>query len=459
MPSTTPATDAAGAAAPHTADASAPPRGEASAAGRTAERPPLRRPRDCAVSGVSAGLARHLGRPVWLVRAAFVALTLVGLGGALLYAWLWVFVPWEEPSRDAPGAREAEGARVSDEPSRSAPVAWILTGASAAAVLLTVAGIVLFGANGVVWSSLPVWVGGVVASTGLAVSAGAWATLVDRRDPARGPRHENVVRLVVTAALVVLLLAQLSALRQTGVAGFLFALVPIAGIVLVYSSILVDRWRELTGERIRRIREEQRAEMAAHLHDSVLQTLALIQNRAGASSEVARLARAQERELRAWLYDGDAPADSDLATDLRDYAAALELDYPVRIDVVSAGLPAERASGEVAAASREAMLNAARHAGGDVSVYIEGNASAVDVYVRDRGPGFDLEDIPDDRLGIRQSILGRMRRAGGTATVRRGAGGGTEVHLRFAATPASPPPPSAGARAATADTTREGRRG
>jgi len=390
---------------------------------------------------VSAGLARHLGWPLWLVRGLFIALTPLWGAGVLLYAWLWVFVPWEDPQPAGPPPADAgdaadtvdaaEAARVRDEPTRRVPVAWILTGAAVVVVLITVAAIGVVGAGGVVWTLMPGWVGGVILATALAASAGAWATLVDRRDPARGPRHENIVRIVVTAALVVLLLAQLTTLQQTGIAGFVAALVPIAGIVLVYSSILVGRWRELSGERVRRIREEQRAEMAAHLHDSVLQTLALIQNRAGASTEVARLARAQERELRAWLYDGDAPADSDLPTDLRDYAAALELDYPVRIDVVSAGLPAERASGEVAAASREAMLNAARHAGGDVSVYIEGNANAVDVYVRDRGPGFDLADVPDDRLGIRQSILGRMRRAGGSATVRRGASGGTEVHLRF----------------------------
>ena len=414
------------------------------AASASPARPPLQRPRDCAVSGVSAGLARHIGWPLWMVRALFIVLTPLWGAGVLLYAWLWVFVPWEDP-RPVPDpvpvdVDAAEVAKVRDEPTRRVPVAWILTGLAIVVVLMTMAAIAVFGAGGVVWTSMPTWVGGVFLATLLAVSAGMWATLVDRRDPARGPRHENIVRIVVTIVLVVLLLAQLSMLRQTGIAGFVFALVPILGILLVYSSILVGRWRELSGERVRRIREEQRAEMAAHLHDSVLQTLALIQNRAGASTEVARLARAQERELRAWLYDGDAPADSDLPTDLRDYAAALELDYPVRIDVVSAGLPAERASGEVAAASREAMLNAARHAGGDVSVYIEGNANAVDVYVRDRGPGFDLADVPDDRLGIRQSIIGRMRRAGGSATVRRGASGGTEVHLRYgdAGGPASP---------------------
>ncbi|MBW9094293.1 PspC domain-containing protein [Microbacterium jejuense] len=422
--------------------------GAEKAASTPSTRPPLRRPRDCAVSGVSVGLARHLGWPLWIVRALFIVLTPLWGAGALLYAWLWVFVPWEDvraaptpaPAEADEAVDPAEVARVRDEPTRRVPVAWVLTAAALFVVLVTITAIALFGANGVVWTSMPGWVGGVFLATLLAVAAGMWATLVDRDDPARGPRHVAIVRVVLTVALALLLLAQLSVLRQTGIAGFVLALVPIAGIVLVYSSILLGRWRELSGERVRRIREEQRAEMAAHLHDSVLQTLALIQNRAGASTEVARLARAQERELRAWLYDGDAPADSDLPTDLRDYAAALELDYPVRIDVVSAGLPAERASGEVAAASREAMLNAARHAGGDVSVYIEGNANAVDVYVRDRGPGFDLADVPDDRLGIRQSIIGRMRRAGGSATVRRGAGGGTEVHLRFvdAGGPASP---------------------
>lgn len=212
--------------------------------------------------------------------------------------------------------------------------------------------------------------------------------------------------------------------------GVVLVLLPLTGLVAVVASALIPRWRELAGERVRRIREEQRSVMAAHLHDSVLQTLALIQNRAGASSEAARLARAQERELRAWLYDGDAPADSDLPTDLRDYAGALEIDHPVRIDVVSAGLSAERASGELAAAAREAMLNAARHAGGEISVYIEGRVDGVDVFVRDRGPGFRLDEVPGDRLGVRESIIGRLRRAGGTGSVRSD-DAGTEVHLRL----------------------------
>ena len=191
------------------------------------------------------------------------------------------------------------------------------------------------------------------------------------------------------------------------------------GAVAIAASALLQAWRRLVDDRIGRVRDEQRAAMAAHLHDSVLQTLALIQNRSEASSEVSRIARAQERELRAWLYDGDSPADSDLPTDLRDYAGALELDFPVRIDVVSTGSSAERASGELAAAAREAMLNAARHAGGDVSVYIEGAASAVDVFIRDRGDGFDPAAVPADRWGVRESIIGRMRRVGGSGAIAR----------------------------------------
>jgi signal transduction histidine kinase len=146
---------------------------------------------------------------------------------------------------------------------------------------------------------------------------------------------------------------------------------------------------------------------------------------------VARIARAQERELRDWLFAGDAPVAADLSAELRDTAAAIELDYPVRIEVVATG-ESVPGVGALVAASREAMLNAARHVGGEVSVYLETSPSAIDVFVRDRGAGVDLDALPADRLGIRESIIGRMSRAGGSATVRPGAGGtGTEVHLHL----------------------------
>lgn len=347
-----------------------------------------------------------------MVRALFLALTLCGGAGIVLYVWCWALTPW------------ADGERA---PSRRVPVAWLLLAPAVVGALVVVA---WRGGSDWLTDSIPAaTAAAVVGGTAVcATAAGLWATLIDRADPARGPRHTTAVRIL--AALLLALVFMLLLSWPDARSGVALVLLPLAGLLAVLASNLLPRWRELAGERVRRIREEQRSVMAAHLHDSVLQTLALIQNRAGASSEAARLARAQERELRAWLYDGDAPADSDLPTDLRDYAAALELDHAVRIDIVSAGLSAERASGELAAAAREAMLNAARHAGGDVSVYIEGSASGVDVFVRDRGAGFRLDDVPSDRLGVRESIIGRMRRAGGTGAVRSD-DGGTEVHLRI----------------------------
>jgi signal transduction histidine kinase len=148
---------------------------------------------------------------------------------------------------------------------------------------------------------------------------------------------------------------------------------------------------------------------------------------------VARLARAQERELRDWLFAGSTPSAADLVTELREIAAVIELQYPARLDVVTVG-EAGMSNTALVAAAREAMLNAARHAGGEISVYIESSASAFDVFVRDRGPGVALDSLPADRLGVRESIIGRMHRAGGSATVRPGSGDvGTEVHLHLEA--------------------------
>ncbi|MFC9560798.1 PspC domain-containing protein [Agromyces sp. NPDC056965] len=388
-----------------------------------ASSPRLTRPRTCVATGVSAGLADHLGWPVWIVRTAFVVTSLASGAGLLLYLWLWAFTPW---------------ALGDERPTRRAPVAWLLMSAAAASLLAAAATSPLVAVDTVDGGrdGLSRWLFAVLAGVGLAVASGAWASFIDRPEPERGPRHELTIRIVATVLLVVtaaaLVLGPTAAWYPAQT--FLAALAAALGIGLVYAPTLVTAWRDLTAERTKRIREEQRSEIAAHLHDSVLQTLALIQNRAGATSEVARIARAQERELRDWLFAGDTPADSDLGTDLRDFAAALEIDYAVTVDVVVVGESRERASGEMAAAAREAMLNAARHAGGEVSVYVESTPETVEVFVRDRGPGFALADVPGDRLGVRESIIGRMRRAGGSGEVRPGVGGvGTEVRLRFPA--------------------------
>ncbi|KQQ06173.1 MULTISPECIES: PspC domain-containing protein [unclassified Rathayibacter] len=377
---------------------------------RVAVRPPLRRPRRAVLGGVSAGLAEHLGRSTRSVRFLFVVAALLGGGGALLYLWLWALVPLAD-SDDA-GVR------------RSVPVAGLLAvAAGVAAVAVAVA--LGAGDDTEVTRAL-------AAVAALAGGAVGWSLGPDRVDPSRSARSSSAVRLASCAVLVVAGVAVLAA-RPSAVNAVLAV-----GVLLVAAGVLaapriVTLWTELMGERAARVREEQRAEIAAHLHDSVLQTLALIQNRAGASSEVARIARAQERELRDWLFERDVPVANDLAAEIRAIAAAIELDYPVQLEVVAVGASVPGAA-SVLAATREAMLNAARHAGGEVSVYLECTAAGVDVFVRDRGPGVDLGALPGDRLGIRESIVGRMARAGGIATVTPGAGGtGTEVHLRLPA--------------------------
>ena len=394
--------------------------------------PSLTRPRECVLGGVCAGLAEHLGWPVYVVRWIMVGLCFAGGAGALLYGWLWAFTPLT-PATDPSGTIQ----RVH----RAVPVAWLLFAAGAGVAVI--AATVVLGSSGGRSSALLIATPLMVA---LCVAAVAWEQLVDSRELPPGERSSTTLARptpslrVASGVLLVamgLLLVATSSGADAGWAWILVIVTTFAGAAVLLAPWGLNLWRELMAERTARVRDEERAEIAAHLHDSVLQTLALIQNRAGASSEVARIARAQERELRAWLYAGDDPAVRDLATAIQDYAAALELDFGVRFDVVAVGEQVELAGESqptraLFSAVREAMYNAARHAGGDVSVYVEKTDDALDVFIRDRGPGFDPAEVPEDRLGVRESILGRMRRAGGSARVRPGAGGaGTEIQLHI----------------------------
>ena len=395
-----------------------------------ATRPPLLRPRRAVLGGVCTALAAHLGWTVGRTRFWMILLSLVGGAGILLYLWLWALVPVAAPgpargtanSGDARSEAEASGVR------RRAPVAAVLVALSgiAAVVLVAVAAndAAHGGGDGRYVTQAAV---AVILTAGGAVG---WTLAFDRADPGRSVRYSTSIRVIATIVLLVTGAAALS-FRPTALNAFLGVGMVVLGVAVVAAPRIVTLWTDLMAERAARVRQEQRAEIAAHLHDSVLQTLALIQNRAGASSEVARIARAQERELRDWLFAGDEPTEADLATELREVAATIELDYAVRIEVVTAGDSLGHSNSALVAASREAMLNAARHAGGEVSVYLETPPGAIDVFIRDRGPGVDLDDLPADRLGIRESIIGRMTRAGGTATVRPGAGSGTEVHLHL----------------------------
>jgi signal transduction histidine kinase len=227
-----------------------------------------------------------------------------------------------------------------------------------------------------------------------------------------------------------------SAVRQ----GLLATAGIVAGLAVITGPWWLRMGHDLARERRERIRSEERAEVAAHLHDSVLQTLALIQRNADDPRTVVTMARRQERELRSWLYHGHQPADpatghpaGTLAAALTRTAEEVEVDHGVTIDVVAVGdAPLDDRREAVVAAAREAMVNAAKWSGAaSVSVYLEVADGDVKVFVRDWGRGFDPAAVADDRHGLRESITGRMARHGGQAVVRTGPDDGTEIQLRM----------------------------
>jgi signal transduction histidine kinase len=244
------------------------------------------------------------------------------------------------------------------------------------------------------------------------------------------------VRLLLGGFLMIAGLWQF--LRSNGPVDSLRRNAPLAAAAaLIGVGVIIGPWfwrlgRQLTDERRQRIRSQERAEVAAHLHDSVLQTLALIQ-RSGEAREMTSLARSQERELRAWLYGGGRAADhSLLSTAVNDAAAEIERTHQVAIDVVSVGdCRLDEPVQALVFAAREAMLNAATHAAVHaVSVFVEADDAEVTVFIRDQGAGFDPTAVPPDRRGIADSIEGRMERNGGSSAVVTSPGHGTEVRLR-----------------------------
>jgi signal transduction histidine kinase/phage shock protein PspC (stress-responsive transcriptional regulator) len=444
----------------------------------------LVRPRLRIVAGVCAGFARHSGLPVTLVRTVTFVLALCGGAGALLYAWLWATTP-DETADAAPDAARAgllpkaaltasaAGARpaatspapagaASPPPSDPLSAASALSAATAATTAGTgvstgtvpatsappageprhapvteiFLGLALVGTAGALIANrlgaeLPVdaIIPAIVALAGTGL---AWRQFAELRSGA-GPRSSGM--LVRALGALVLVALGILLFFVTSDNPNVWTVVVAAVSVLVGVAVVVAPWavrltRDLADERAAREREAERAEMAAHLHDSVLQTLALIQQKAGPHSDAARLARAQERDLREWLFTGTPNGSVDLATELRAIATTLERDFAVHVDVVAVGSVAREVPEALLAAAREAMLNAARHAGGTVSVYLESSPRTIEVSVTDRGPGFTVGAIPADRWGVRESILARMQRAGGAATVQPGPGGtGTEIRL------------------------------
>ena len=395
---------------------------------------PLRRATENGLAGgVAAGLAARTGLDVTVVRLAFVVLTPLTYGYAPVgYVLAWLLVP-------VVGTDTSIATRARTDRRGIALAAGL---ASLLAVVLVLA--TMLGAG---WLSSLGWplaigvVGMVLISRN--ASPGEQAAMRHLVEPVLGLTGDRGRSRTVLRALIAL------ALLGVGV-GILVSghesvrlLQPLGGLALVIAAIAVmlGPWwlgiaRDLVDERQARIRAEERADMASRVHDSVLQTLAMIQRRADQPQQVIQLARAQERELRAWLFDGRAPGsmegqDMTLAAGVRLIQREVESQHEVAVEAVTVGdCELDDDLRALLAAAREATVNAVKWSGADVvSLFAEVETTAVSLYVRDRGRGFDPAAVPRDRKGLAESIRARMARRGGSATVRSAPGQGTEVSL------------------------------
>jgi signal transduction histidine kinase len=379
------------------------------------------------LTGVAGGLGERLGVDPAFVRAAFVVLALAGGAGVILYLALWAV------TTDAPAAAPIVTRERTS--SRTVGLGLVVVGS-----LLVLRDLGLWFGSTLVWSvGLAVVGSAVIWSHSDEAERARLARLAARipgnpMEPLFAPRVATLVRVALGGLLVVIGLAFFVAggetFERTG--GVLLAMVvAVAGAALVFGPWVARLGRQVSDERRERIRSEERAEMAAHLHDSVLQTLALIQ-RSSEPREMAALARGQERELRAWLH-GRLPGAGDdlLSTAFEELAALIEQRHHVKVEVVVVGDgPVDVRGGALVRAAGEAVANAAKHSGAPVvSVYVEGRPDGISAYVSDEGRGFDPAAVPGDRRGIADSIVGRMQRYGGTATVTSEPGEGTEVYL------------------------------
>jgi signal transduction histidine kinase len=390
---------------------------------------------------VASALAETIGVSVLAARWALVALTCVGGAGFVIYVAGWLFLPSE--GADQPIARTAFSDRRT--------VSLVLAAVSLLIVLLVSASVL--GASPLLGIVSP----GIIS---LACLVAIWrhadaddraaarrlAGLLSGTSPTAVPTWRRLVgalvRLLVGAVLIAIgtsTLLQPGHLNGADLTVAFAALGVIAGFALVLAPWWLRLGRELSGERRERARAEERAEMAEHLHDSVLQTLALIQRASGDPQQVQRLARAQERQLRSWLFDGPPGGVTGLAepATVSEGLLAMQQDiesvHGLRVEVVTVGdAPLDERSRALLAAAREAVVNAAKWSGADlVSIFAEVEPDEISVFVRDRGKGFEPGTVARDRKGISESIHARVNRNGGSSSVRSALGEGTEVALKM----------------------------
>ena len=405
-------------------------------------RPPkaYRNSEDGMLGGVAAGLAEHLRLPVLWVRVAFVVLTAMGGFGVIFYGVLWMVLPARRHFDDS-----APGLAAADRQGKRPPRVLRLADYGPLVAVATIGlGVVLLvamttGRGAFLWPML-LAVGGIAVLWKQADEAQRerWVDSTGRINVVRavvgGGGAASYLRLLVGALMVIAAITLFSvggggwsAARDVGIASTL----GILGIAFIAGPWLFRLSSDLSEERAERVRSQERADVAAHLHDSVLQTLTLIQKSANDPTAVARLARAQERDLRSWLFQSSGADPTTLAAALRTISGEVDEAYGVPIEVVCVGdVPVTEPLRALVLATREAVVNAARHSGASrVDVYAEAGADQVEIFVRDRGTGFDLASVEEDRHGVRDSIIERMRRHGGTADVRSTPGSGTEIRL------------------------------
>jgi signal transduction histidine kinase len=395
---------------------------------------PMQRSReDRLIGGVSAALATRFGRDIMLVRLLF-ALTGLITVGVPVYLVAWALLPMT--GEDSTIASRAKTDRTG-----------IAQAIALGSVLIVV--YLVFNALGANWLSSFAW-SVIISAAGLVLiwrnaSPEEQVILRQEAEPflALTSRNRRKATLIRFAAGAVLAIAGLSILL-TGHVG-IEALRPLGGLVLVVAAIVIvlGPWwlriaRDLMLERQARGRAEERADIAARVHDSVLQTLALIQRNADQPTQVVKLARAQERELRSWLFEGRAPGEAHgesttIAEGIRLIQQDVEERHGLPVEAITVGdCELDDRLKALLAAAREATVNAAKWSGADVvSVFAEVEPGEVSVYVRDRGCGFDPAEVPLDRKGLAESVQARMARRGGTAVVRSVKDEGTEVTLRM----------------------------
>jgi phage shock protein PspC (stress-responsive transcriptional regulator) len=453
---------------------------------------------DKIVAGVAAGLAEHLRVSKVVVRIVFIALLIANGLGALLYVAFWAVLPVKpRPTDTEPSTRVRRTSALQRLGLGAIALGVIILQAqvhlfSIDPTFVALAAVVALGA-GIIWHQADpqrrqrdadtpadhvVGPPGAVASAGADVALGtppaavvgtsalgtpvasASAIAVSADVEPVADRRWFFIRVIGGGLLVIIGIIGILGFFAPGeqnlkplLLGMLFALLALGGLVVALAPVLWRIVSQLREERVARIREQERAEVAAVVHDQVLHTLALIQRNAGDASSVVRLARGQERSLRGWLYKPSGSPSERFAAALEQVAAEVEDTYGISVETVMVG-DAEHDDRVAAmvAATREALVNAARHAKvGTVSLYAEAEDEQLSVFVRDRGAGFDLSHVDDDRHGVRGSIIGRMQRHGGVAEVRSSPGEGTEVELTMPRTRRA----SAGSGSVAGSTTKD----